>query len=102
MRVDNPSNQSPSDAPLPEQQGVPLRKVVMLDPGFREELEPSVLRPRILGMKPPAHPKDCRNLKFATIALIVSGVLFGILEYKQLREAAHDVKSSAKEFFDSK
>jgi hypothetical protein len=74
----------------------------MLDPGFREELEPSVLRPRILGMKPPAHPKDSRNLKFAGIALVVSGVLFGILEYKQLREAAHDVKSSAKGFLDSK
>jgi len=96
------SNESPGDAISPAEKGLPLRKVVMLDPGFREELEPSVLRPRILGMKPPAHPKDCRNLKFATIALIVSGVLFGILEYKQLREAAHDVKSSAKEFLDSK
>jgi len=100
--MDKPSNESPDNAPPTSAGGQPLRKVVMLDPGFREELEPSVLRPRILGIKPPAHPKDLRNLKFAVIALIVSGVLFGILEYKQLREAAHDVKSSAKEFFDSK
>ena len=79
-----------------------MRKVVMLDPGFRDELEPSVLRPRILGMNPPSHPKDRRNIKFVAIALVVAVVLFGILEYRQLREVAHDTKSPSKGFIESK
>jgi hypothetical protein len=70
----------------------------MIDPGFREELEPSVLRPRILGMKKPTNPSDQRNLKFLGVAILVAVVIFSILEYKQFREAAREVKHSAKEF----
>lgn len=66
-----------------------IRKVGMIDPGFREELETSVLRPRILGLKPPVHPKDRRNMKFLLIAIVVAVVIFGILEYKQFRDAAN-------------
>lgn len=73
----------------------PAKKVAMLSPGFREEVEPSVLRPRILGVKVPANPSDQRNLKFAGIALLVSLTIFGILEYKQLYEAAREAKHSA-------
>ena len=75
-----------------------LRKVPMIDPGFREELEPSVLRPRILGIKKPTNPSDRRNLKFLGVALFVAVVIFAILEYKQFREAAREAKHSAMEF----
>lgn len=67
----------------------------MIDPGFREETEVSLLRPRILGVKIPSNPSDRRNLKFAGIALLVSLVIFGILESKQLYEAAREAKHSA-------
>ena len=96
------SDQSPDDALPPSAEGLPLRKVVVLNPGFREESEPSVLRPRILGIKPPSHPRDRRNIKFVALALVVAGVLFGILEYRQLREVAHDTKSPAKGLIESK
>lgn len=71
------------------------KKVAMLSPGFREEVETSVLRPRILGVKVPSNPSDQRNLKFAGIAFLVSLTIFGILEYKQLYEAAREAKHSA-------
>jgi hypothetical protein len=77
-----------------EQKDTVIRKVGMIDPGFREEPETSVLRPRILGIKPPAHPKDRRNMKFLLIAIAVAVVIFAILEYKQIRDAADpDVNS---------
>lgn len=92
-----PSDQIPGGDDSPEGSGGQdpvIRKVGMIDPGFREELENSVLRPRILGIKPPVHPKDRRNMKFLLIAIAVAVVIFGILEYKQLRDAAnHDVNS---------
>lgn len=71
--------------------GRPLvRKVAMIDPGFREETESSVLRPRILGIKKPSHPHDRNNLKFLGVACFVAVVIFAILEYKQYREAASE------------
>jgi hypothetical protein len=88
--------ENPSDLSGDERSA--LRKVPMIDPGFREELEPSVLRPRILGMKKPTNPSDLRNLKFLGLALLVAVVIFAILEFKQFREAAREVKHSAKEF----
>jgi hypothetical protein len=87
-----PSDQIPGGDDSPEASGEQesvIRKVGMIDPGFREELETSVLRPRILGIKPPAHPKDRRNMKFLLIAIAVAVVIFGILEYKQIRDAAN-------------
>lgn len=66
----------------------------MIDPGFREVQETSVLRPRILGINPPGHPKDRRNMKFLLIAIAVAVLIFSILEYKQSRDAANpDVNS---------
>lgn len=79
-----------------------LRKAPMIDPGFREEVEVSVLRPRILGIKKPSNPKDRRNLKFLGLAALVALVIFGILEYKDLREAAREAKHSAGAFFRNK
>ena len=77
-----------------------MRKVGMIDPGFREFEETSVLRPRILGIKTPQDSRDRRNLKLLGAALLVSIVIFGILEYRQLRWAAHEAKQSAMGFFD--
>lgn len=91
---------NPGDTPTGGTPG--LRKVPMIDPGFREELEPSVLRPRILGMKKPTDPSDRRNLKFLAVAFLVALVIFGILEYKQFREAAREAKHSAMEFMGAK
>ena len=79
-----------------------LRKVPMIDPGFREETESSVLRPRILGMKKPANPSDRRNLKFLGLAFLVAVVIFVVLEYKQFREAAREAKHSAVDFMRAK
>ena len=97
-----PSDNSPSEATPHNQEGLSSRKVTILDPGFREEAEVSVLRPRILGMKPPSHPKDRRNIKFMAIALVIAGILFGILQYRQLREVESDVASSPTGFIKSK
>ena len=72
-----------------------IRKVAMLDPGFRDSQETSVLRPRILGVKVPSNPSDWRNLKFVGVSLLVAVVIFGILESKQIFEAAREAKQSA-------
>lgn len=77
-----------------------MRKVGMIDPGFREFEETSVLRPRILGIKTPQDSRDRRNLKLLGAALLVAVVIFGVLEYRQLRWAAHEAKQSAMGFFD--
>ena len=98
----NPGDLLPDGKNSSPKEGLPLRKVAMLQPGFREEMETSVLRPRILGIRPPSDSRDRRNLKFAGIALLVSLLMFGILEYKQLREASRDVKSSTMSLFDKK
>lgn len=90
--MDRPSVKIPSgdDSHIGSgEQDTVIRKVGMIDPGFREEQETSVLRPRILGIKPPVHPKDRRNMKFLLIAIAVAAVIFGILEYKQFRDAAN-------------
>jgi len=97
-----PSDQFSDNADSPAKEGSHFRKVVMLDPGFREEAETSVLRPRILGIKPPSHPKDRRNVQFIALALIVSVLLFGILECKQLWESARDSKSPNKGLMDKR
>ena len=76
-----------------------MRKVGMIDPGFREFEETSVLRPRILGIKTPQDPRDRLNLMLLGIAFGVAIVIFGLLEYKQLREMAHDAKQSAMGMF---
>jgi len=96
--------ENPTENPIDLKGGekAELRKVPMIDPGFREELEPSVLRPRILGMKKPSDPTDLRNLKFLGVALLVAVVIFAILEYKQFREAAREAKHSAMEFMGAK
>ena len=78
---------------------LPVRKVAMLDPGFREVQEASVLRPRILGIQKPKDSQDRRNLKFLGLAFLVALVIFGALEYKQLHEAAHEAKKSALDYF---
>lgn len=75
---------------------MPLRKIVMLDPGFREKPEPSVLRPRIFGIYPPSHPRDRRNVKFVVLALIVAVILFATLQYRQLHEVEDDTKRLTK------
>ena len=79
-----------------------MRKVGMIDPGFREFEETSVLRPRILVIKTPQDSRDLRNLKLLGVALFVALVIFGLLEYRQLRLAAHEAKQSAMGFFDQK
>jgi len=83
----------------PGDKHLPVRKVAMLDPGFREVQEPSVLRPRILGIQKPKDSQDRRNLKFLGLAFLVALVIFGSLEYKQLHEAAHEAKKSALDYF---
>lgn len=92
-----PSDQTPVGDNSPgssgEQESV-IRKVGMIDPGFRETQESSVLRPRILGIKPPVHPNDRRNMKFLLIAIAVALVIFGILEFKQIRDTAYPEENS--------
>jgi hypothetical protein len=90
-----PTDNQP-DRPEQSRGEAPVRKVTMLDPGFRESPEESVLRPRILGIKPPSHPKDRKNLFFLAIALLVALAIFILLEFKQIREAAREAKHSAK------
>jgi hypothetical protein len=79
-----------------------VRKVVMIDPGFRDPVDTSVLRPRILGIAKPQDPTDRRNLKFLGLAMLVAIVIFVALEYRQLRLAAHEAKMSAVGFFERK
>jgi hypothetical protein len=76
-----------------------VRKVTIIDPGFREFEETSVLRPRILGIKTPQDSKDLRNLKLMGIAFLVALLIFGGLEYKQLHESAREAKHSAMGLF---
>jgi beta-lactamase regulating signal transducer with metallopeptidase domain len=71
----------------------------MIDPGFREFEETSVLRPRILGIKTPQDRQDRRNCVLLGFAIVVAIVIFGILEYKQLHDIAHEAKRSAMGMF---
>jgi hypothetical protein len=79
-----------------------LRKVTMIDPGFRQEQESSVLRPRILGMNKPADPNDRRNLRLLGIALLVAVMIFAILEYRQFRETSREPNPSSMGFMGEK
>ena len=92
--MSKPTDHVHGEDPPKEQQHV-IRKVPMLDPGFREDLEVSVLRPRILGFQVPANREDRRNVKLAIIASIIAVIIFAVLEYKQLHEAAREAKHSA-------
>ena len=76
-----------------------IRKVGMIDPGFREFEETSVIRPRILGIKTPQDRRDRRNCVLLGFAIGVAIVIFGILEYKQLHDIAHEAKRSAMGIF---
>lgn len=67
----------------------------MLSPGFREEVIAPVRRRRILGVKIPSNPTDLRNLKLAMVASLASLIIFCILEYKQVYEAAREAKHNA-------
>lgn len=87
----NPQDPSKISKPL-------IRKAPIIDPGFREEVQPIVSRPKILGIKKPSDPNDLRNLKFLVMAFLLALVIFVILEYKQFREAAREAKHSAMEF----
>lgn len=82
-----------ADSPQNHQQRP--RVVPMLDPGFREDPGPSVLRPRILGIQVPSNREDVRNLKLAVSSAIIVLLIFTGLEYKQLYEAAREAKHSA-------
>ena len=75
-----------------------VRKVSILDPGFREVQETSVFRPRILGLQKPKNSQDRRNLKFFGLALLVALLIFGVLEYKQVYDAAREAKKSVLEY----
>jgi hypothetical protein len=79
---------------LPPGQQQRIRKVPMLDPGFREDPGISVLRPRILGIHVPSNREDRKNVKLVIIAALVSLFIFAALEYKQLHEAAREAEHS--------
>ena len=65
-----------------------LRKVPMINPGFREDRHDSVLKPRILGIPVPHNTRDRKNLRTVITAVLVLGFIVVVLEYKQLRDAA--------------
>jgi len=71
-----------------------IRKVAMIDPGFREQSDHPLSRSGGLGFKLPANPNDLRNVKFGLVAIIVSVVIFIGLEYKQFRDGATDTSKS--------
>lgn len=95
-----PSDQSggeeSADISSSEMRGT-AKKVGIIDPGFRQESDDSVLQPRLMGIKTPANPSDRRNLFYLGIALLVALIIFAVLEYKDLREAAREAKHAAKE-----
>ena len=74
------------------------RTIGMINPGFREDhFDPSTAHSQksLLGIRKPGDPRDWRNIKFALLAVSVSVLIFGILEYKQVYEAAREAKQSA-------
>lgn len=77
------------------------KKVGMIDPGFRESQEESILQPRILGLKKPSNPHDRRNLIYLGVAFVVALVIFAILEFKDIYAAAREAKHAAKEMIQS-
>jgi len=86
------AGENPEDSTGGDQPGVKplLRKIPRIDPGFREETDFSVLRPRILGIKQLANPRDRSNLKFLVVAVVVVVVIFVVLEYKQFHDAIRE------------
>jgi hypothetical protein len=72
---------------LPEGHSM-LRKMPMINPGFREDRHDSVLKPRILGIPVPQNTRDRKNLRAVITAVLVLGFIVVVLEYKQLRDAA--------------
>jgi hypothetical protein len=107
--MSKPTDQDRGEDPLRNQEQR-TRVVAMLDPGFREDQPPPVLRPRGMGFQIPSNREDIRNLKFAGVAAVIALLVFTGLEYKQFYEAAreakhsavkaaHDAKHSLKEYF---
>ena len=71
-----------------------IRKVAMIDPGFRQQSETPLPRSRGFGFKLPSNPNDLRNFKLGMVALFVAAVIFIGLEYKQLHDGARDASKS--------
>jgi hypothetical protein len=71
---------------IPEGHGGIAMKVPMIDPGFREVPAGADRPVRILGITPPANPKDRKNLLFLGISVLVALVIFALLEIKQQRD----------------
>jgi len=90
-----PTDQESGKDGLPEKEARNIRKIGMIDPGFRNDPEPSALRPAFLRIKGPANRQDRNNLFFVIIALLVAAAIFCALEFKQMREAAHEAAKSA-------
>jgi len=98
--MNRPSDQvnAGDESALPE--SPMIRKAPMIDPGFREDVPESVLRPKILVVNKPSHPKDRRNLKLFAYAILLAVFIFGVLQYKQIKDAAREPGTAVPGFFD--
>jgi len=83
-----PGDNEPRKDDSPEASGgnaAPEHRVPKLHPGFLEEPQTSVFRPRILGVRPPPDFRARRNLKILGIALLV--ILFLLIALKTRKPA---------------
>ena len=93
--MSKPSDQESGKDGLPDKEARNIRKIGMLDPGFRNAPDPSTFRPAFLRIKGPTNRQDRKNLAFVLVALSVAVAIFCALEFKQMREAAHEAAKSA-------
>ncbi len=98
--MNKPSDHVTSGDEVASSESPMIRKAPMIDPGFREEVPESVLRPRILGVKKPSHPKDRRNLKLFASAIVLAVLIFGVLQYKQMKDAEREPGTAVPGLFD--
>jgi hypothetical protein len=73
----------------------PASRSAIIDEGFRGEAEPPFRSPAFLALRKRSNAQDRRNLKFLTLAVSVTVILFVGLEYKQFHEVAREAKQEA-------
>jgi len=98
--MNKPTDQVTSGDEMTAPESPMIRKAPMIDPGFRQDVSESVLQPRILGVKKPTHPKDLRNIKLFASAVVLAVLIFGVLQYKQMKDAAREPGTAVPGFFD--
>ncbi len=85
--MDRPSDREADDESSSDESNA-IPKIGMINPGFREIQEPLDTKYKSSGPKLSANQLDRKNTRFIILAILISLVIFTLLECKQIRDAS--------------